>query len=87
MAMIGEIKLFAGNYAPKDWALCDGQSMNIMDHQTLYCILGDKYGGDWSGNWDTATFELPRMADVPDSDGLGASRYIICVDGDFPAHS
>jgi len=38
-AYIGEIRIFGGNFAPKDWALCDGQIINIASNSALYAIL------------------------------------------------
>ncbi len=43
---IGEIRLFAGNFAPRDWAFCNGQTMSINENQALFSILGTQYGGD-----------------------------------------
>ena len=45
-AYIGEIRIFGGNFAPKDWALCDGKIINIASNSALYAILGNRYGGD-----------------------------------------
>ncbi|MGG2113846.1 tail fiber protein [Lysinibacillus pakistanensis] len=55
-AYIGEIRIFGGNFAPKDWALCDGQIINIASNSALYAILGDRYGGDGK-----TTFALPNL--------------------------
>ncbi len=79
MALIGEVVLFAGNYAPMGWKDCNGQMLNCWNEMALYGILGDKYGGDGMDN-----FALPNMAPVPDSDGIGSSRYIICTSGTYP---
>jgi microcystin-dependent protein len=43
---IGEIRLFAGNFAPRNWALCFGQKTPISYYNALYSILGTQYGGD-----------------------------------------
>jgi microcystin-dependent protein len=43
---IGEIRMFAGNFAPLGWQLCDGQLMAINANQALFAILGTTYGGD-----------------------------------------
>ncbi|WP_295435452.1 tail fiber protein, partial [uncultured Thiodictyon sp.] len=43
---IGEIRLFAGNFAPKDWAFCDGQQLPIAEFDTLFALIGTTYGGD-----------------------------------------
>ena len=43
---IGEIRLFAGSFAPRGWALCDGQRLPIAQNQALFALLGTTYGGD-----------------------------------------
>lgn len=53
---IAEIKLFAGNYAPRGWALCDGQLLPISQNQALFALLGTTYGGDGK-----TTFALPDL--------------------------
>ncbi len=53
---IGEIKMFAGNFAPRGWALCDGQLLSISQYTALFSILGTTYGGD-----GRTTFALPDL--------------------------
>lgn len=55
-SMIGEIKLFAGNFAPRGWMYCDGQELPIIQNQALFAILGTIYGGD-----GRSTFKLPDL--------------------------
>ena len=55
-AFIGEIRLFAGNYEPQDWALCNGQLLSIQQNQVLFTLLGTTYGGD-----GVNTFALPDL--------------------------
>jgi microcystin-dependent protein len=55
-AMIGEIRMFAGNFAPRGWALCDGQLLPIAQNQALFSILGTTYGGN-----GITTFALPDL--------------------------
>lgn len=43
---VGEIRLFAGNYAPQDWVLCDGRMLSIQEYTALYSLIGTTYGGD-----------------------------------------
>lgn len=43
---IGEIRIFAGGIAPTGWAPCEGQLMSIQQHQDLFALLGNRYGGD-----------------------------------------
>jgi microcystin-dependent protein len=54
--MIGEVKLFAGNFAPRGWALANGQLLNISENPALFSILGARYGGD-----GRTTFALPDL--------------------------
>lgn len=53
---IGEIIMFAGNFAPRGWAFCDGQLLPISSNQALFSILGTTYGGD-----GRTTFALPDL--------------------------
>lgn len=43
---IGEIRMFAGNYNPQDWILCNGQSMSVQQNQALFSLIGVTFGGD-----------------------------------------
>ena len=54
--MIGVIKMFGGNFAPRGWALCDGQLLPISQNAALFSILGTTYGGD-----GRTTFALPDL--------------------------
>jgi len=53
---IGIVKIFAGNFAPEGWALCNGQLLPINDYQALYSIIGTTYGGD-----GVRFFALPNL--------------------------
>jgi microcystin-dependent protein len=53
---IGQIIMFGGNFAPKGWALCDGQLLQIVQNTALFSILGTTYGGD-----GRTTFALPDL--------------------------
>ena len=65
--VIGTILLFAGNFAPRGWALCHGQLISIVENQALFSILGTTYGGD-----GRTTFSLPDLRGrVPVSAGAG----------------
>ena len=66
-AYLGEIRIFAGNFAPKNWALCNGQLLPIASNSALYSILGTQYGGDGK-----TTFALPNlMGSAPMHHGSG----------------
>ena len=53
---IGEVRMFAGNFAPRPWAFCDGQLLPISQNTALFSILGTTYGGDGE-----STFGLPDL--------------------------
>lgn len=53
---IGEIRIFAGDYAPQGWALCQGQLLSIAEYETLFNLIGTIYGGDGQ-----STFALPDL--------------------------
>ena len=54
--LLGSIMLFAGNFAPRQWAFCDGQLLAISSNDALFSILGTTYGGD-----GRTTFGLPDL--------------------------
>ena len=67
---IGEIRMFGGNYAPVDWAFCNGQLLAIADYDTLFSLIGTTYGGDGQ-----STFGLPDLRGrVPLHVGTGFVR-------------
>lgn len=53
---IGEIRIFAGNFAPVGWAICDGSLIAISENDTLFNLIGTTYGGD-----GVSTFALPDL--------------------------
>ncbi|MEZ5940530.1 MAG: tail fiber protein [Planctomycetaceae bacterium] len=53
---VGEIRIFAGNFAPRGWALCDGQLLAVSQNDALFSLLGTIYGGD-----GRTTFGLPDL--------------------------
>jgi microcystin-dependent protein len=53
---VGEIRVFAGNYAPEGWAFCDGRLLNVQDYQILFSLIGNTYGGN-----GVTTFGLPNL--------------------------
>lgn len=53
---IAEIRIFAGSFAPRGWALCDGQSLPIAQNTALFALIGTLYGGD-----GRTTFALPDL--------------------------
>jgi microcystin-dependent protein len=53
---VGEIRMFAGNFAPAGWLFCDGQLLPISENETLFQLIGTTYGGDGED-----TFALPNL--------------------------
>jgi len=53
---VGEIRIFAGNFAPAGWMFCEGQLLPISENQTLFQLIGTTYGGDGQ-----STFALPDL--------------------------
>ncbi|MBI5655918.1 MAG: phage tail protein [Geobacter sp.] len=64
---IGEIRMFGGNFAPMNWAFCDGRILSISEYSELFSLLGTTYGGD-----GITTFKLPDLRGrVPVHSGQG----------------
>jgi microcystin-dependent protein len=92
---IGEIRIFAGNFAPKGWAFCDGQIMPISQNTALFSLLGTMYGGDGK-----STFALPNLngkVPIGMGQGSGLSYYdegqeggqdnVTLMSSEMPAHA
>ncbi len=72
---IAEIRMFAGNFAPKSWAFCYGQIMSIAQNTALFSLLGTTYGGN-----GTTTFALPDFRSrvpIGTGQGPGLSSYVL----------
>ena len=70
---IGQIVMFGGSFAPRAWALCDGQLLAIAQNNALFSILGTTYGGD-----GRTTFGLPDLrgrVPIHAGNGAGLSNY------------
>ncbi len=66
---VGEIRIFAGNFAPAGWMFCNGQLLPISENETLFQLIGTTYGGDGE-----STFSLPNLQSrVPLHMGTGTS--------------
>lgn len=74
--LMGEVIMFAGNFAPRGWAFCDGQLLPISQYSALFSLLGTMYGGD-----GRTTFALP------DLQGDSEVNYIIAIQGIYPSRS
>lgn len=87
---VGEIRMFAGNFAPVGWALCQGQLLPISENPTLFQLIGTTYGGDGQN-----TFALPDLQSrVPVHVGPGfalgqaaGAESVTLTVSQIPAHS
>ncbi|MDN3547278.1 phage tail protein [Mucilaginibacter aquaedulcis] len=73
--ILGSITLFAGNFAPRGWALCNGQILSIAQNSALFSLLGTTYGGN-----GTSTFALPDLrgrAPIHWGQGPGLTNRVI----------
>jgi len=72
---LGEIKIFAGNFAPRNYAMCNGQLLAISQNTALFSLLGTQYGGN-----GTTTFALPNLqgrAPMHQGQGPGLSQVVV----------
>jgi microcystin-dependent protein len=92
---VGEIRIFAGSFAPANWAMCQGQLQDISQNNALFSILGTTYGGDGQ-----TTFALPNMGGrivVGQGQGPGLQNWVLgetqgstavtLTTGQVPAHT
>ena len=87
---LGEIRMFAGNFAPRGYALCHGHILSISTNQALFSLLGTTYGGD-----GRTTFALPDLRGrVPMHQSSGhplgqksGSETVILNSNELPTHS
>ncbi len=92
---VGEIRMFAGNYAPEGWAFCDGSLLSVRENAALYSLIGFMYGGDGISN-----FKLPDLRGrVPLHNGKnlltntnytvgksGGTETVTLTNNELPAH-
>ena len=72
---VAEIRMFAGNFAPRGWAFCNGQVLQISQNTALFSLLGTTYGGD-----GRTTFGLPNLqgrAPMHPGQGPGLSMHVL----------
>jgi microcystin-dependent protein len=92
---IGEIRMFAGNFAPAGWAFCDGQLLSINENTALFSLIGTTYGGD--GQSTFAVPDLRGRAPVHIGQGsdtrniqlgeMGGAETVTLTAAQLPAHS
>ena len=87
---VGEIRMFAGNFAPAGWMFCEGQLLPISENETLFQLIGTTYGGDGE-----STFALPDLQGrIPLHQGngfilaeTGGAEEITLTVSQMPAHT
>jgi len=87
---VGEIRIFAGNFAPAGWMFCEGQLLPISENETLFNLIGTTYGGDGQ-----STFALPDLRGrLPLHQGnsfvlaeTGGAEQITLTVNQIPTHS
>ena len=87
---VGEIRIFAGNFAPVGWAFCDGSVLAISENPTLFNLIGTTYGGDGQ-----STFALPDLrgrAPMHQGNGFtlaqaGGVETVTLTTNQIPGHS
>src|SRR5258708_40162689 len=87
---IGEIRMFAGTFAPVGWHMCDGALLSIAEYSTLFNLIGTTYGGDGQ-----STFAVPDLRSrVPIHQGgsyvmggLGGSEQVTLTVAELPKHT
>ena len=87
---VGEIRMFAGNFAPAGWMFCEGQLLPISENETLFQLIGTTYGGDGE-----STFALPDLRGrLPLHQGngfilaeTGGAEEITLTTSQMPAHT
>ena len=82
---IGEIRMFAGNFAPRAWAFCDGQLLPISQNPALFSIIGTMYGGD--GRTTMGLPDLRGRAPIGIGQGPGLPYYRQAQRGGAPQHT
>lgn len=87
---VGEIRIFAGNFAPAGWEFCSGQLLPISENETLFQLIGTTYGGDGQ-----STFALPDLRGrLPLHFGnslvlaeTGGAEQVTLTAGQIPVHA
>ena len=75
--ILGQIQLFAFNFAPRGWMPCDGATLQISQYTAVFSLVGTTYGGDGK-----STFSLPNLKG---KEPIPGALYCICMEGIFPS--
>ncbi|ACV63155.1 Tail Collar domain protein [Desulfofarcimen acetoxidans DSM 771] len=77
--LLGDIELFAFDFAPRHWMPCEGQTLSTATYQTLFSLIGITFGGN-----GITTFCLPDLRNALPMQGMGM-HYCIAVEGIYPS--
>ncbi|MGH9126077.1 MAG: phage tail protein [Acidimicrobiales bacterium] len=92
---VAEIRIFAGNFAPRGWALCNGQLMAISQNTALFSLLGTTYGGDGKSNFALPNLQGSAPMQAGQGPGLslrdlgetGGEQAVTLFQSEMPGHS
>ncbi|WP_433046427.1 phage tail protein [Dactylosporangium sp. CS-033363] len=92
---IGEIRIFAGNFAPTGWALCNGQLIPVSQNVSLFAVLGTAYGGNGTTNFALPDLRGATVFSQGDGNGLtpyelgetGGAAAVTLLPAEMPAHA
>lgn len=92
---VAEIRIFAGNFAPTGWALCNGQLLPISQNTALFSLLGTTYGGDGKSNFALPNLQgsAPLQAgqgpglSLRDLGEIGGEQNVTLLQTEMPSHS
>ena len=87
---VGEIRMFAGNFAPAGWMFCEGQQLPISENETLFQLIGTTYGGDGQENFNLP--DLRGRLPIHQGNGFilaetGGVEEVTLTTAQIPAHS
>lgn len=94
-AFVGEIRMFGGNFAPRNWAFCWGQTISIASNSALFALLGTTYGGngqttfalpDLRGRVPVGMGQGPGLPDVTQGEVSGTPTLTLTTNN-LPAHT
>ncbi|MDX3775564.1 tail fiber protein [Chromatiaceae bacterium AAb-1] len=87
---VGEIRIFAGNYAPGGWAFCNGQELSISQYPALFALLGTTYGGNGHQTFAVPDFRgripIHQSAHYPLGQ-RGGTETVTLTEAGLPAHA
>jgi microcystin-dependent protein len=92
---VAEIRMFAGNFAPRSWAFCNGQLMSISQNTALFSLLGTFYGGDGKSNFALPNLQGSVPVHMGQGPGLtdrvlgetGGTQTVTLLSSEIPAHN